>query len=283
MIEQKLFGIIYRATNVINGKCYIGQTVHSLAKRISGHLNISNCGAETAFHKAIRKYDIDSFKWEVLCECLSREELNAQEIFFIKKYNAYGNGGYNMSYGGESNDGWVPSDTTIENFKKASKKRWAKKSEREKTSCAVKKLYKDNPKLREYINNKIRKITQSEEYKKKKSEEARKRWQKEDYRNKRLKLAQNKGYRKRLSSSIKKSWANDDERRKNTSILMKKLRKKDIDVIKEKVSKRWVVNGIIIKNLMDWCQKNNIKYHSFYCYKDKDKSYKGYFLRSMEK
>ena len=207
-----MFGIIYKAINKENGKCYIGQTAYSLDKRISGHLSSANHGVETAFHKAIRKYGINSFRWEVLCECLSREELNTQEIFYIEKYNSYNGDGYNMSYGGESNYGWKPSETTLKNFRKASKKRWSNSSERQKTSISLKEVYRNNKKLREFINDKIRESCSSEEFKKSQGLKQKALWKDPEYREKQMKTRNSVKFKKNLSNSIKKSWV---ERRNN--------------------------------------------------------------------
>jgi len=108
----KIYGIIYKATNKINGKMYIGQTVKSLNRRISRHIgNALNNRDTYYFHKAIRKYGIDNFKWEIVKECDSLEELNKAEIKMIKKYNTFNNG-YNLNLGGGSNNGFRHTEET---------------------------------------------------------------------------------------------------------------------------------------------------------------------------
>lgn len=95
--------IIYKATNKINGKCYIGQTVKTLNKRIPSH----KCDALTrnssyGFHRALRKYGFDSFTWEILCECETKGEMNEMEYHYIKQYRSHGSeNGYNMTWGGD--------------------------------------------------------------------------------------------------------------------------------------------------------------------------------------
>lgn len=64
--------IIYRATSP-SGKQYIGKTIQSLNERKRNHYNESflkksSKGYNTKFHRAIRKYGLDSFKWEILHE-----------------------------------------------------------------------------------------------------------------------------------------------------------------------------------------------------------------------
>jgi len=94
--------IIYQAINKANNKSYIGQTISSLDKRKAEHLSSAKTKQDAQyFHKAIRKYGVDSFKWEIICEC-PEQDLNAQEIYWIKYYKTCGINGYNTSEGGNS-------------------------------------------------------------------------------------------------------------------------------------------------------------------------------------
>lgn len=96
--------IIYKATNIINGKSYIGQSIQTIEQRKTNHIRCALNNASQEFPTVLRKYGIDSFKWEILCECESIDELNKKEIFYIKKYDTK-NKGYNMVNGGVSNIG----------------------------------------------------------------------------------------------------------------------------------------------------------------------------------
>jgi len=62
--------IIYKVTNEINNKIYIGQTVNSLDKRKSQHKADSNNKKKLIryFYLAINKYGFDCFQWEILTE-----------------------------------------------------------------------------------------------------------------------------------------------------------------------------------------------------------------------
>ena len=83
--------IVYKATNIINNKCYIGQTTDTLDNRIKRHL-IKSKKTNNYFHNAIRKHGIDNFKWEILYECDSKEILNLMETFKIivePRYHLY--------------------------------------------------------------------------------------------------------------------------------------------------------------------------------------------------
>ncbi len=100
--------IVYRATNLINGKIYIGQTIKTLTRRKSKHLYDTNHGSPLYFHKALRKYGFNNFKWQVICICPNINILNEQEEYYIAFYNSMNNG-YNMTSGGKN---YIPSEET---------------------------------------------------------------------------------------------------------------------------------------------------------------------------
>lgn len=95
--------VIYKIENKKNGKCYIGQTIQSLAHRMYEHKNRANKQPDRShkLYMAIRKHGIESFSWEVIHVCSSLEELNRMEIEYIGKFNSF-NHGYNMTVGGDS-------------------------------------------------------------------------------------------------------------------------------------------------------------------------------------
>lgn len=92
---------IYKYTNVINGKIYIGQSTN-IQKRYSQHLYDATKRPErgTGVDRAIAKYGIENFKFEIIEEC-SVEKLNERERYWINFYDSYHNG-YNCSLGGNS-------------------------------------------------------------------------------------------------------------------------------------------------------------------------------------
>jgi len=94
--------IIYRAYNTANKKSYIGQTIYPLPKRIGEHKSYSK-NLPYIFYKSIRKYGWESFIWEVICECDTKEELDEMEFHYIKQYHSHiSDNGYNMTTGGSS-------------------------------------------------------------------------------------------------------------------------------------------------------------------------------------
>ena len=94
--------IIYKVTNLINGKIYIGQTKHSLEHRKQRHLQRARNGANNHLYQAIRKYGESNFKWEVIHTTDDKDELNFLETYYIGMYDSIKNG-YNMVDGGDNN------------------------------------------------------------------------------------------------------------------------------------------------------------------------------------
>ena len=91
-------GFIYKITNKVNGKVYIGQTRYSVEFRWRQHCNKKD---NTYFHNAIHKYGKDSFVVETLEEC-DIKDLDSKEIFYIAKFNSFTDG-YNLTLGGNGN------------------------------------------------------------------------------------------------------------------------------------------------------------------------------------
>jgi group I intron endonuclease len=103
IIIRELYGVIYCATNIINNKKYIGQTIRNLDKRKQEHISQSYNGGNLAIHQAIRKYGEDNFKWHIIDNANSQEELDDKEKFWINYYDTYNSSGYNMALGGQFN------------------------------------------------------------------------------------------------------------------------------------------------------------------------------------
>jgi group I intron endonuclease len=102
---------IYKITNTINGKCYVGQSVN-VTKRWQYYQYGSKDHTPILF--AIDKYGKENFVFEVIEEC-DRELLNDREIFWIKELSALSPNGYNLSAGGRKTT-WLykPSKETLQ-------------------------------------------------------------------------------------------------------------------------------------------------------------------------
>jgi group I intron endonuclease len=85
---------VYKTTNLINGKIYVGQDLHN---------NPNYLGSGIALNNAIKKYGKENFKKETLEECDNKEILNLREVYWIDKLNAI-NTGYNIAKGGTGGD-----------------------------------------------------------------------------------------------------------------------------------------------------------------------------------
>lgn len=99
--------VIYKATNNINGKIYVGKT-YNLEKRKREHIyDIDN---KLPFHRALKKYGIDKFTWEVIDNAVTNEEAMEKEVYWIKKLNtcihSKNSNGYNITLGGEGGVSW---------------------------------------------------------------------------------------------------------------------------------------------------------------------------------
>lgn len=99
-MSDKTF-IIYKHTNKINKKCYIGQTCQTLERRARP------CGEgykdSPLFWNAIQKYGWENFSHEILESGLTEDEVNEKERFWIKYYNSYNSDeGYNSTPGGNN-------------------------------------------------------------------------------------------------------------------------------------------------------------------------------------
>lgn len=97
-----LIGFIYKITNNINNKSYIGKTHKcSIEERFRQHILDSKkerC-KDRPLYRAFNKYGVDNFSIEKIGE-YCEDVLGSMEIEFIKKYNTYKNG-YNATLGGD--------------------------------------------------------------------------------------------------------------------------------------------------------------------------------------
>lgn len=92
---------IYKITNTINNKCYIGQTVNSFHKRYFKHKWWTSKNINNYLKNSIKKYGPEVFLVEILKRDVSSEKiLDELEIEYIKMYNCRYPNGYNFQEGG---------------------------------------------------------------------------------------------------------------------------------------------------------------------------------------
>lgn len=94
---------IYKITNKINNKCYIGKS-SNIEERWKYHIKNKNSLKEynKPLYKAFRKYGVENFSFEIIEEIDNYKKLNEREKYWIEFYNCYGgNKGYNATKGGD--------------------------------------------------------------------------------------------------------------------------------------------------------------------------------------
>lgn len=105
-----MYGYIYKITNKINGKIYIGRTKKDILVRFNEHcLAASNLTIDVhnllVIQQAIRKYGKENFTLELVFECETFEEYETKEQEFIECYSSRNHDiGYNIHIGGTGGD-----------------------------------------------------------------------------------------------------------------------------------------------------------------------------------
>jgi group I intron endonuclease len=95
-------GYIYRITNNLNGKQYVGQTLHpDIHTRWNQHKRKCKTMLGRCLFNAYVKHGIENFKFEIVCICFD-EACNELEEFYIEKFNTLSPNGYNLKSGGKN-------------------------------------------------------------------------------------------------------------------------------------------------------------------------------------
>lgn len=120
--ETKIYtGCIYKATSSTSDKCYIGQTLRKFEHRKREHLyhafSEKSPYFKSHFYRAIRKYGIEDFNWEIIDVYENNDkDVTYETIFlleekYIKEFDSFKNG-YNLNYGGKGSKGRTISQET---------------------------------------------------------------------------------------------------------------------------------------------------------------------------
>lgn len=90
---------IYKITNIVNGKFYIGKTTKTIEERLKSHFNNARNSKlkKIYLYNAIRKYGKENFIIEKIDQALTESELDEKEKHWISNLNPH----YNMTSGGE--------------------------------------------------------------------------------------------------------------------------------------------------------------------------------------
>ena len=89
-------GFIYKITNSVNGKIYIGKTFKTPELRFRVHSR-----GYFAISRAIKKYGLSNFTLSVIDNADNPAELSCKETMWIELFGSFGPRGYNLTVGGE--------------------------------------------------------------------------------------------------------------------------------------------------------------------------------------
>ena len=93
---------IYKATNIITGKSYIGFSGNYASRKRVHKCNALDNKVINYFYNSIRKHGWDNFKWEIIYQSKDKlYTLNTMESYFINEYNTINPFGYNTKSGGD--------------------------------------------------------------------------------------------------------------------------------------------------------------------------------------
>ncbi len=217
--------IIYKTTNKLNGKFYIGQDKNN---------NPNYYGSGKKIQNAIKKYGKENFVKEILEECIDENHMNEREVYWISKYNSQDRKiGYNISNGGKEGDRQIGQDIAkngIYNY-------WVEKYGQEEADIRkkqqIEKIIKHNKDNGTELTKKGRYMLWLEKYGKEEADRRHLEW--------RLKISQYQQYK------LENGWKHTDETKEKISKAVKgrklseetknKLRKPKPEGFSEKLSK----------------------------------------------
>ena len=151
--------VIYKFTNKLNGKSYIGVTNRGFNTRLQEHISASS-NPKFKFHQALKKYSIDNFDYEILVDDIeTKNEANRLEIHYVTLFDSYRNG-YNMTQGGGNRAEFKHSDESKAKMSKAHSGKKLSEQQKEKLRLAnTGKIISEDVKLKLSLANKGKPFT----------------------------------------------------------------------------------------------------------------------------
>ncbi len=136
---------VYKITNKLTNKVYIGITNQGSGARYRHHWYESRIGEPSPIHRSMAKYGEENFTLEIIDFADTYDELKEKEKYWIKQYNSTDRSvGYNLTEGGDGTFGRMHSEETKEKIRqkalgrKASEETRKKMSESRKGKCSDK-------------------------------------------------------------------------------------------------------------------------------------------------
>lgn len=107
--------VIYIATNLSNGKIYVGKARDLHRRRNEHFLRSKNCTSTDRFHLALRKYGREGFEWREIYSTWDEPHALQVEMEFVRIFDSK-NKGYNLTDGGEGTSGHKHTPEACANF-----------------------------------------------------------------------------------------------------------------------------------------------------------------------
>jgi predicted GIY-YIG superfamily endonuclease len=134
-------GAVYVVQHVESGRCYVGMTRRSVARRWGDHRRLARFGAEQHFARALRLYGADAFQVHVVASGLTDQEAGAVERALIEQLDTMNaRFGFNESPGGEQP---THGDAAKARIGAAARARWAAPAYRERLRAAQAQAQRD--------------------------------------------------------------------------------------------------------------------------------------------
>lgn len=131
---------VYKITNKVTGKVYIGITNQGAGARYRHHWYEARIGESAPIHRSMAKYGEENFTLEILETVDTYDELKEREKYWIKFYNSMDRSkGYNLTEGGDGTFGRLHSEETKEKIRQKAIGRKASEEAKKKMSEAQKK------------------------------------------------------------------------------------------------------------------------------------------------